>query len=70
MHMHVRGLGFLLSLGWPYWIGLIIAILLLSWEHILVKPDDLSRIDVAFFNINSYISITLFLAILGALYLS
>ena len=65
----LAGLGFLLSLGWPYWIGLIIAILLLSWEHILVKPDDLSRIDVAFFNINSYISITLFLAILGALYL-
>jgi len=65
----LAGLGFLLNLGWPYWIGLIIAILLLSWEHILVKPDDLSRIDVAFFNINSYISITLFLAILGALYL-
>lgn len=65
----LAGLGFLLSLGWPYWIGLIIALLLLSWEHILVKPDDLSRIDVAFFNINSYISITLFLAILGALYL-
>jgi 4-hydroxybenzoate polyprenyltransferase len=63
------GLGLLLNLGWPYWIGLVIAISLLGWEHILVKPDDLSRIDVAFFNINSYISITLFLAILGSLYL-
>jgi 4-hydroxybenzoate polyprenyltransferase len=42
---------------------------LLAWEHALVHPNDLSRIDVAFFNINSYISVTLFLAILGSLYL-
>jgi 4-hydroxybenzoate polyprenyltransferase len=42
---------------------------MLVWEHRLIHPEDLSRIDVAFFNINSYISITLFLAILGSLYL-
>ncbi|MEJ2263766.1 MAG: UbiA-like polyprenyltransferase [Anaerolineales bacterium] len=62
-------LGYILGLSWPYWIGLMIAAGLLIWEHTLVDPDDLSRINIAFFSINSYISITLFLSILGSLYL-
>jgi len=63
-------LGFLMSLGWPYWIGMLVTAGLLLWEHLLVRPDDLSRINLAFFNINSYISLTLFLSILGALWIS
>lgn len=62
-------LGWLMHLGWPYWAGLVVVLALLTWEHTLVRPDDLSRVNVAFFNINSYISITLFVSILGALYL-
>jgi 4-hydroxybenzoate polyprenyltransferase len=62
-------LGFLTGLGWPYWAGLVVTVGLLLWEHTLVTPDDLSRINLAFFNINSMISVTLFLSILGALYL-
>lgn len=62
-------LGILAGLSWPYWIGLILAIGLLAWEHILVRPEDLSQINIAFFNINSYISITLFVSILAALYI-
>ena len=62
-------LGILSGLGWPYWVGLILVAGLLTWEHILVEPDDLSQIDVAFFNINSYVSITLFISILAALYI-
>lgn len=62
-------LGILVELSWPYWIGLILAIGLLAWEHILVRPEDLSQINIAFFNINSYISITLFVSILAALYI-
>jgi len=61
-------LGVLMGLGWPYWVGLLLVAGLLAWEHSLVHPDDLSRVDLAFFNLNSYISITLFLSILGALY--
>ena len=53
---------------WP--IGLIVVVALLVWEHMLIHPDDLSKINVAFFNINSYISITLFISILGSIYLS
>jgi 4-hydroxybenzoate polyprenyltransferase len=66
----LAGLGLLLGLGWPYWLGLVVAAGLLAWEHVLVHPEDLSRINLAFFNINGYISITLFLAVLGALYLT
>lgn len=62
-------LGYWLALGWPYWLGLVVVAGLLVWEHMLVKPDDLNNINVAFFNINSYISITLFLSILISLYL-
>jgi len=62
-------LGAALGLGWPYWLGIGVTAILLAWEHALVRPDDLSRIDIAFFNINSYISVTLLLSILGAIYL-
>jgi len=44
-----------------YFAGVLIAAVLLIYEHMLVKPNDLSRIDMAFFNMNGYISITLFL---------
>ncbi len=60
-------LGWLMGLGWPYWIGILVTAGLLAWEHWLVRPDDLSRINLAFFNINSYISLTLFISILSAL---
>jgi 4-hydroxybenzoate polyprenyltransferase len=62
-------LGIVLHLGWPYWLGWLVTAGLLVYEHSLVRPDDLSRVDVAFFNINSYISLTLLISILGALYL-
>ena len=61
-------LGILTGLSWPYWTGLLLVAGLLIWEHTLIHPDDLSRVDMAFFNLNGYISITLFLSILGALY--
>jgi len=60
-------LGLAIPLNWPYWVGLVVVAALLVYEHVLVKPDDLSRIDLAFFNINGYISVTLFLSVLAAL---
>lgn len=47
-----------------YWIGMAIVGLLFLYEHSLVKKDDLSRLDMAFFNMNGYISMTVFLATL------
>ncbi len=49
------------GLGWIYFIGVCVVGALLVYEHSLVKPDDLSRLDAAFFNMNGYISVTIFL---------
>lgn len=47
------------QLGWVYLSGIIIVSVLLVYEHSIVKPDDLSNVNVAFFNINGQISILL-----------
>jgi 4-hydroxybenzoate polyprenyltransferase len=59
-------LGLVVSLSWPYWIGLAIMTGLLIYEHSLVHPDDLSKLGLAFFNINGYISVTIFVATFAA----
>jgi 4-hydroxybenzoate polyprenyltransferase len=38
----------------------LVAAALLLYEHRLVKADDLSKLDAAFFNMNGYISVSLF----------
>lgn len=67
MMVDLLALGVWSKLGLPYWISLIVIITLLIYEHRLVSPDDLSRINVAFFNINSIISAVLLLGVTGAL---
>ncbi len=52
------------QLGAPYLIGIGVVIGLLIWEHAIVKPDDLSRLNVAFFNLNGYVSLVFFLGTL------
>lgn len=58
--------GLLAGLGWPFWPGWTLIAGLLIYEHHLVRPDDLSRVNVAFFNINGYISIIAFASVLAA----
>ena len=65
----LAALGWVMGLSWPYWLGVAITSGLLAWEHSLVKADDLSRVNVAFFNVNSYISLTLLSAVLAALWI-
>ena len=48
-------------LGALYYIGLLLVAALLVHEHRLVKEDDLSKLNMAFFNMNGYISIAVFL---------
>ncbi len=69
MMLLLAGLGLWIGLGWPFWLAYLVVTGLLIWEHRLVHPDDLSHIDLAFFNINSYISIALFAGVLAAIYL-
>ena len=46
--------------GWIYWSGVAAVAVLLVYEHLLVRPDDLSRLNAAFFNVNAVISLGLF----------
>lgn len=52
--------GALLQMGWAYWVGMLVVCLLFVYEHLLVKEDDLSRLNMAFFNMNGWISLTVF----------
>jgi 4-hydroxybenzoate polyprenyltransferase len=53
------------GLGWLYLLGVAVVTALLVYEHTLVKPHDLSRLDAAFFTMNGYISIILFVFVLA-----
>ncbi len=46
--------------GWLYFAGVIAAAAILVFEHRLVKPGDLSRLDAAFFTMNGVMSLTVF----------
>ena len=48
------------------WLAVVGAAVMLIWEHRLVKADDLSRIDAAFFTMNGIISLGFFAAVLAA----
>jgi 4-hydroxybenzoate polyprenyltransferase len=47
------------DLGWTYGFGVAALALLLAYEHWLVRPDDLTQVNLAFFNVNAVISIGL-----------
>lgn len=53
-------------LGWPYWVGWAAITAVLGYEHWLVRPNDLSKIDKAFFDLNGYVSLLFFGAVLFA----
>ena len=58
-------LAFSFQLGWPAWAGIAVVATLLAYEHSLLKPNDLSKMNAAFFTVNGYISL-LFLLFWGA----
>jgi 4-hydroxybenzoate polyprenyltransferase len=51
----VAGLG--LAVGAWYWVGVAAVALLLAYEHSLVRPDDLRRLNAAFFTVNGVIAV-------------
>jgi 4-hydroxybenzoate polyprenyltransferase len=59
--------GDLMGLGWVYWLGLLAVAGLLIYEHSLVSPTNLTRVNLAFFNVNGYIAVTILAATLVAL---
>jgi 4-hydroxybenzoate polyprenyltransferase len=50
--------------GWPMWLALGLMGAFLVWEHQLVTPQDLTRIDKAFFTLNGWISMLILASVL------
>jgi len=55
-------LGLLAGLHLPYAFGVTLIAALLAYEHALLRPSDLSKLDMAFFNLNGYVSVAFVLA--------
>jgi len=64
MMLALLGVAGAADLGWPFLAGLAIASMVLVHEHRIVKPDDLSRVNVAFFTLNGWVSVIIFLTAL------
>ncbi len=52
--------GALMGMNAAYWAGLVLVSAFFVYEHSLVKEKDLSRLNIAFFNMNGWISVTVF----------
>jgi 4-hydroxybenzoate polyprenyltransferase len=61
-------LGAMTALGPAYWVGWLVVVGLLVYEHSIISARDLSRLDMAFFNINGYIAVVVLVATLGGLW--
>jgi 4-hydroxybenzoate polyprenyltransferase len=64
----LAAVGVAMHLGFAYWAGWLVVTGLLVYEHSLVSADDLSRLDLAFFNVNGYISVITFVAAVAGLW--
>jgi 4-hydroxybenzoate polyprenyltransferase len=57
--------GLTLGRGIAYYVGCLAIAVILAYEHALVKPNDLSKLDKAFFDLNGYVSVAFFLCTLA-----
>lgn len=55
------GFGILFRVGFWYGVGVVVMAVLLAYEHSLVRPNRLDRINKAFFTVNGWISVSFFL---------
>jgi 4-hydroxybenzoate polyprenyltransferase len=62
-------LGWLTGLGLAYWAGWLAVVGLLVYEHSLVRPGNLARLDLAFFNVNGYIALIVLASVVAGLYI-
>ncbi|MBE0475479.1 MAG: UbiA family prenyltransferase, partial [Coriobacteriia bacterium] len=57
--------GWLAGAGWPFLAAVSVAAVLLAYENAIVRPDDLSRVNAAFFTTNGVIAVVVFLGALA-----
>lgn len=60
--------GVMAQLGIAFWLGWVVVVILLAYENAIVKPNDLSRVNLAFFNVNGYISVIVLLSAWGGIH--
>ena len=65
--LFLSGYGF--GFSWPWHVVVAAVAALLFWEHRLVKPDDLTRVNLAFFVLNAVIALALFCGVAAAIFL-
>jgi 4-hydroxybenzoate polyprenyltransferase len=58
------------ELGWLALVGVVLTGVLLIYQHLLVRPNDLSRLNAAFFTTNAFVSVILFVTFGGAVFMS
>ena len=64
--LFLAGYGF--GYGWPWHLVISAVAAILIWEHRLVKPDDLTHVNLAFFILNALIAAILFCGLLASIY--
>jgi 4-hydroxybenzoate polyprenyltransferase len=64
----LAAVGWMEGLGLFYWVGWLAVVVLLVYEHSLVTPRDLSKVNIAFFNVNGYIAVIMLLAVVTGLW--
>jgi 4-hydroxybenzoate polyprenyltransferase len=52
--------GVLVGLGWLWWVGLALTAAAFAYQHVVVTPGDLSKVNRAFFTANGFVGIALF----------
>ena len=58
------------GLGWPAYLGAGAVMALLVYQHTLIKPNDLSKMNAAFFTTNAFVSVILFASFAAAVFVS
>jgi 4-hydroxybenzoate polyprenyltransferase len=53
--------GLLIGFGWLWWVGLALTAVAFAYQHLVVSPTDLSKVNRAFFTANGFVGIALFL---------
>ncbi len=56
------------GLGWPAYLGAGAVMALLVYQHTLIKPNDLSKMNAAFFTTNAFVSVILFVSFAAAVF--
>ena len=62
--------GWLGNFGWLYWIGSIIFIGMLIYQHSIVKPNDLKRVNIAFMTANGIASVVFAIFVIADLFIN